>query len=229
VQAARHIFSSETFIASVDKWQDYSKVDMMSGYRMPRGVVSLERRKDPLMSSISKPASDRAGNGGANDDGLLPLRHSIAESVMARLTNEIPGLSPHFGEHYETTDEPEVIVYRSSGAAFRWLAFAFSPWRMWDLHVGIVATDRRRLCVGFHICARASSVLLEDLKRLGADIGASVQHQKVAVEYQANLPPFDVDSVSFDTLVDTVAQLCRKYAPVATRVRCPTEMRDDAR
>jgi len=30
-------------------------------------------------------------------------------------------------------------------------------------------------------------------------------------------------------LVDTVAQLCRKYAPVAASVHCPAEMRDDVR
>lgn len=181
------------------------------------------------MSSIPEPASARAGNGRADDDGLRQLRQSIAQSVMARLKNEIPGLSPHFGEHYETTDDPEAIVYRSSGATFRWLAFAFSPWRMWDLHVGIVPTERRRVSVGFHISERASPNLLDDLKQLGADIGAPVQHQKVAVEYQANLPPIDTDAVSLQTLVDTVAELCRKYAPVAARVRCPAEMRDDAR
>lgn len=180
------------------------------------------------MSSISESASARAGTSGADDDGLRELRHSIAESVVARLKTEIPGLSPHFGEHYEKTDDPEVIVYRSSGASFRWLAFAFSPWRMWDLHVGVVPADRNRLSVGFHISERASPILLPELKRLGADIGAPVQHQKVAVEYQANLPPIDVDVVSLETLVGTVARLCRSYAPVAARVRCPAEMRDDA-
>jgi hypothetical protein len=182
-----------------------------------------------MMSRISETASARADNVGADDDGLRQLRHSIAESVMARMKNEIPGLSPHFGEYYEKTDDPEAIVYRSSGATFRWLAFAFSPWRMWDLHVGVVPTDRGRLSVGFHISERASPSLIDDLKRLGDDINAPVRHQKVAVEYQANLPPIDVDAVSLEILVDTVAQLCRKYAPVAASVRCPAEMRDDAR
>ena len=181
------------------------------------------------MSSISETVSALADNVGADDDGLRQLRHSIAESVMARLKNEIPGLSPHFGEHYEKTDDPEAIVYRSSGATFRWLAFAFSPWRMWDLHVGVVPTDRRQLSVGFHISERAGPRLLDDLKRLGAEIDAPVRHQKVAIEYQANLPLFDIDAVTLETLVDTVAQLCRKYAQVAASVRCPAEMRDDAR
>jgi len=97
------------------------------------------------MSGNFETTSARAGNVSAEDDGLRQLRHSIAESVMARMKSEIPGLSPHFGEHYEATDEPEAIVYRSSGATFRWLAFAFSPWRMWDLHVGVVPADRHRL------------------------------------------------------------------------------------
>jgi hypothetical protein len=178
------------------------------------------------MSGISETASAMVD---ADDDGLRQLRHSIAESVMARLKSEIPGLSPHFGEHYETTDDPEAAFYRSSGGTFRWLAFAFSPWRMWDLHVGVVAIDRGRLSVGFHISERAGPSLLDELKRLGDGIDAPVLHQKAAVEYQANLPPIDVDAVSLEALVDTVAQLCRKYAPVAARVRCPAEMRDDAR
>jgi hypothetical protein len=181
-----------------------------------------------MMSKVFQTASTRTDNVGADDDGLRQLRHSIAESVMARMKNEIPGLSPHFGEHYEKTDDPEAIVYRSSGATFRWLAFAFSPWRMWDLHVGVVPIDSGRLSVGFHISERARPSLMDDLKRLGADIGAPALHQKAAVEYQANLPPIDVGAVSVETLVDTVAQLCRKYAPVAASVRCPAEMRDDA-
>jgi hypothetical protein len=181
-----------------------------------------------MMSKVFQTASTRTDNVGADDDGLRQLRHSIAESVMARMKNEIPGLSPHFGEHYEKTDDPEAIVYRSSGATFRWLAFAFSPWRMWDLHVGVVPIDCGRLSVGFHISERARPSLMDDLKRLGADIGAPALHQKAAVEYQANLPPIDVGAVSVETLVDTVAQLCRKYAPVAASVRCPAEMRDDA-
>src|SRR3954470_20436811 len=95
-----------------------------------------------------------------SDDGLLQLRRSIADSVLARMKGEIPGLSPHFGEHYEKSDEPEARVYRSSGASFRWVAFAFSPWRMWDLHVGVVPTEGRRLSIGFHISERASPALL---------------------------------------------------------------------
>jgi hypothetical protein len=180
------------------------------------------------MSSHANTGSVRAGTVDADDDGLLQLRRAIAEAVMARIKDEIPGVSPHFGEDHATTDEPEMVAYRSNGASLRWLAFAFSPWRMWDLHVGVVTADRRRLSVGFHISERASARLLDDLNRLAADIGAPVQHQKVAIEYQANLPLIDVDAVSFDTLVDTVAQLCRKFTPVAVSVRCPAEMRDDA-
>jgi hypothetical protein len=187
------------------------------------------RRKDSLMSGNFETTSARAGNVSAEDDGLRQLRHSIAESVMARMKSEIPGLSPHFGEHYEATDEPEAIVYRSSGATFRWLAFAFSPWRMWDLHVGVVPADRHRLSIGFHISERASPRLLGELERLGSEIDAPVQHQKLAVEYQANLPLIDADAASLDALVDTVALLCSKYAPVAARVPCPPQMRDDLR
>jgi hypothetical protein len=160
------------------------------------------------------------------DDGLLRLRRAIAESVIARMKNEIPGLSAHFGEDYEKADDPEATLYRSIGASFRWVAFAFSPWRMWDLHVGVVPTEARRLSVGFHISERASPALLDDLERLGRKVDAPVKHQKAAIEYQANLPRIDVDAVPLETLVDTVAGLCRKYAAVAASVPCPSGMRD---
>jgi hypothetical protein len=160
------------------------------------------------------------------DVGLLQLRHSIASSVMARLKNEIPGLSAHFGEDYERAEDPEATLYRSTGASFRWVAFAFPPWRMWDLHVGVVPTDASHLSIGFHISERASAALLDDLKRLGAEVDAPVKHQKAAIEYQANLPPVDVDAMPLETLVDMVAGLCRKFAPVAARVPCPAGMRD---
>lgn len=180
-----------------------------------------------MTRKTSESAVARAATADADDDGLLQLRRSLADSVMARMKGDIPGLSPHFGEDYLEADDPEARAYRSSGATFRWVAFAFSPWRMWDLHVGVVPVEGRRLSVGFHISERASGALLDDLKRLGEEAGVPVRHQKAAIEYQANLPLFDVDAVPVETLVDAIAGLCRKYAPVAARVRCPAGMRDD--
>lgn len=179
-----------------------------------------------MIRSTSEAASARAR--GADDDGLLALRRAIAESVLARMKDEIPGLSAHFGEDYEKGDDPEAVLYRSSGATFHWVAFAFSPWRMWDLHVGVVPTGGRRLSVGFHISERAAPALLDDLKRLGESIGAPARHQPAAIEYQANLPLVDVDGVSLESLADTIARLCRDYAPVAAKVRCPAGMGDGA-
>jgi len=160
------------------------------------------------------------------DDGLLDARHAIADAVMSRVGAEIPGLSPHFGEAYERSDDPEAVLYHKTGGQFRFLAFAFSPWRMWDLHVGVVPIDAQRLSVGFHISERAGSVLLEDLGRLGAGIGAAVQHREDAVEYQANLPPVVVSETSTESLAGVIADLCRRYAPVAAAIECPREMRD---
>jgi hypothetical protein len=162
------------------------------------------------------------------DDGLLQLRHSIAQSVIARMQKDTPGVSAHFGEDYEEAQDPEATLYRSTGASFRWVAFAFPPWRMWDLHVGVVPTDASHLSIGFHISERAAAALLDELKRLAAEVGAPVKHQRAAIEYQANLPTVDVDAVPLETLVDTVAGLCRKFAPVASRVPCPAGMRDRA-
>lgn len=179
------------------------------------------------MSASSKQSARESREG--DDDGLQKLRHSIAEAVMSRVTREIPGLSSHFGEDYEKTDDPEAIAYLTSGGQFGFLAFAFKPWRMWDLHVGVVPVDKRRLSLGFHISERAAPAMMESLERLGAEIGAKVQHQKAAVEYQANFPPVAVDAVSLDSIVDTITGLCRKYAPVAATIACPAEMRDDVR
>lgn len=178
--------------------------------------------------STSQAAPGHATMAGSDDDGLLALRHAIAEAVIARTKREIPGLSAHFGEDYEKGDDPEAAVYRSSGATFRWVAFAFSPWRMWDLHVGVVPAPGRRLSVGFHISERAAPALLGDLERLGESIGAPARHQPAAIEYQANLPLADVDAVPLESLVDAVVRLCRDYAPVAARVPCPAALREGA-
>jgi hypothetical protein len=167
--------------------------------------------------------SPRAG--GAANDGLRTLRDALAIAVKARTDGQIPGLSAHFGEDYERGTDPEAVAYLTTGGHFRWLAFGFAPWRMWDLHFGVVAIDERLLSVGFHISERAAPLLLTELERLGAEVGASVQHARAAVEYQANLPPIAVDSVSLDRLADTVSEHCRKYARVAAKVPCPAEMR----
>lgn len=156
---------------------------------------------------------------------MRELRRRLAEGVFSRLRSEIPGLSAHFGEDYEHADEPEALMYWRTGGTFRFLAFAFAPWRMWDLHVGVVPTAGDQLSIGFHVSERAAAFLMTELEKLGADIGASVIHQKAAVEYQANLPPVVADNSNIDVLVNTIADLCRRFAPVAKRVTCPPSMR----
>jgi hypothetical protein len=179
------------------------------------------------MGNQTGAASSRALEGGG--EGFRKLRDALAIAVKARTAGGIEGLSAHFGEDYEHSDDPEAVAYLTTGGQFRFLAFAFAPWRMWDLHVGIVPIDERLLSVGLHISERAAPVAMKELERLGAEIGAAVKHQPAAVEYQANLPPIAVDSVSLDRLADTVSELCRKYARVAGRLSCPAEMRADAR
>lgn len=170
------------------------------------------------------PRATESGN-----DGFRNLRNALAQAVKARTEGGIPGLSAHFGEDYERSADPEAIAYLTTGGQFRFLAFGFAPWRMWDLHVGVVPIDERLLSVGFHISERAAPVMMAELERLGAEIGAVVRHQKAAVEYQANLPPIAVDAVSLDRLADTVSELCRKYAQAAGKLACPAEMRADVR
>ena len=159
------------------------------------------------------------------ENGLLALRKALAQAVKARAAGRIQGMSAHFGEDYEHGSDPEAVAYQTTGGHFHWVAFAFAPWRMWDLHLGCVAVDPRHLSVGFHISERAAPFMKAELERLGAEIGAAVQHQKAAVEYQANLPPIAVDGVSIDELADEVTGLCRKFAQAAGKVPCPAEMR----
>ena len=163
------------------------------------------------------------------DDGFRNLRDALAQKVKARTAGDVQGLSAHFGEDYEHGTDPEAVAYSTTGGHFRWVAFAFAPWRMWDLHVGVVAIDERQLSVGFHASERAAPVVMKELERLGAEYGAPVKHQVAAVEYQANLPPIAVDETSVDRIADTVSELCRKYAGVAGKLPCPPELRADAR
>ena len=179
------------------------------------------------MGSDRGAASPRAA--GSRDDGLRALRDALAQAVEARTAGRIPGLSAHFGEDYEHGSDPEAVAYSTTGGHFHWVAFAFAPWRMWDLHVGVVAIDEHRLSVGFHVSERAAPVVRPELERLAGEIGAPVRHAQAAVEYQANLPPIDADRVSIDQLADTVSELCGKYARVAGKLACPPEMRAGAR
>jgi hypothetical protein len=176
--------------------------------------------------------SDRGAAPGAAataHDGLRTLREELAKAVQTRAHGRIQGMSTHFGEDYQHGSDPEAVAYQTTGGHFHWVAFGFAPWRMWDLHLGCVAIDDRHLSVGFHISERAAPVMKAELERLGAEIGATVQHQKAAVEYQANLPPIAVDRVPIHSLADTVAELCHKYSQAANKVDCPPEMRADVR
>lgn len=147
----------------------------------------------------------------------LEIRRRLSETVLSRLRPEIPDISAHFGEDYEHSLEPEAQTYRKIGGKFMWLAFGFAPWRFWDLHVGVVEVEQFKLSLGFHISERASTVLMPELEKLGSSIGASVIHQKLAVEYQANFSPLEAKDENFDEIVERITALCRQFAPVAKR------------
>lgn len=176
-----------------------------------------------MRPQLRLPESDADANTSENE-GLRNLRRHLASAVLARLCSEVPTISAHFGEDYENTDEPEAVVYRRTGGTFRFLAFAFAPWRMWDLHIGVVPLTESRLSVGFHISERAADLLMADLQRLAANIGTTVIHQKAAVEYQANLAPVPTNGSNTDAVANTIVDLCRQFASVAKKVPCPTSM-----
>lgn len=153
------------------------------------------------------------------------LRRRLARLVTAKLKAKIPGISAHVGEDCAKSDDPEAVTYHRTGAHFRWVAFAFSPWRMWDLHVGVVAVDERALSVGFHVSERAAKLLLPRLRRLGVAIGAKAAHMPRAFEYQANLPAIDVTRTTPAALARTIARLCPPMAKLAGAVAPPSAMR----
>lgn len=155
----------------------------------------------------------------------LDLRRRLADAVIERLQAEIPGLSAHIGEDYERSDDPEAVTHRGMGTSFQWLAFAFAPWRMWNLHVGIVAVDDGNLSCGFHISERAKDLLLDGMAEIAAELGAAAEHRPAAIEYQANLPPVEVAGATDESLADAIADFCRRMAPLAARVSPPPEMR----
>jgi hypothetical protein len=153
------------------------------------------------------------------------LRRQLGATVTGRLRPEIPGISAHIGEDYQEAGDPEAALYRRIGAHFHWVAFAFAPWRMWDLHVGVVATEGKQLSIGFHISERAKALLLQDLQALGNGIGAKAEHRPAAVEYQANLPLVNIDFADTEGLARTITDLCRKMAPLAERIEPSSDMR----
>ncbi|MER1966300.1 hypothetical protein [Castellaniella sp. GW247-6E4] len=157
-----------------------------------------------------------------NDESL---RRTLGAEVLERLGGEITGVSAHIGEDYEEGMDPEAVVFRERKAGFRFLAFTFEPWRMWDLHVGVVATGADELSLGFHISERAAGTCMMRLMELGKQVGATVKHYPIVVEYQANLPPITVSAMKFETLVNTLCDVCRAMSTMAAGIEPPSNMR----
>lgn len=186
-------------------------------------AVRATKPRTTRKTAPRKPVRSRAKAMGLTNDERL--RRRLARLVTARLKARIPGISAHVGEDCATSGDPEAVTYRRTGAHFHWVAFAFSPWRMWDLHVGVVAIDERALSVGLHVSERAAKLLLRRLRRLGATIGAKAQHMPRAIEYQANLPRIDVTGTTLLALASTIVRLCPPMARLARAVTPPSAMR----
>jgi hypothetical protein len=158
--------------------------------------------------------------------GMRTLRLRLGASVIGKVQAEFDGLSAHYGEDYEFTDIPEAVIYHKIGGTFRFLAFACSPWRMWDFHVGVVALDSNMLSIGVHISERADPFLRDYLTSIAARLGTSVVHAPRAVEYQANLRPLDVTQIPFEEIESQIVSLCRALPLVAATAECPVAMQD---
>lgn len=168
------------------------------------------------------------GAGAGTQDALVNdenLRRRLGKEVLARLDGEIAGISVHIGEDYVASADPEAMVFRERNAGFLFLAFTFAPWRMWDLYVGVVAVGADELSLGFHISERAVGTCMMRLMELGEQIGATVKHCPIVLEYQANRPVVTVSSVKFETLVSTLCELCRSMSVMAAGIEPPRNMR----
>ncbi len=157
-----------------------------------------------------------------NDENL---RRRLGREVLARLGGDIPGISAHIGEDYEWGADPEVRVFRERKAGFRFLAFAFEPWRMWDLYVGVVVVGADELSLGFHISERAVGTCMMRLMKLAERIGATVRHYPVVVEYRADRPVVTVSAAKFESLVNIICELCRSMSAMAASIEPPDPMR----
>lgn len=159
---------------------------------------------------------------GPND--LYDFRRQLASVVLTRLRSILPGISAHFGESYESARDPEAIAYHRVGGAFCFLAFAFAPWRMWDLHIGVVPVGGRAVSIGYHISERSAPILLASLREVALRDHTEVAHQAKAIEFQANLPVLDSARQSIGATGETVCGLCKRFAQVAHDVACPPSM-----
>jgi hypothetical protein len=186
-------------------------------------AVRAAKPRTTRKAASRKPARRLATATGLMNDERL--RRRLARLVTVRLRATIPGICAHVGEDRAQSHDPEAVIYRRTGAHFRWVAFAFAPWRMWDLHVGVVAVDERSLSVGLHISERAAKLLLPRLRRLGTTVGAKAAHMPRAIEYQANLPKIDVTRTTLPALAGTIVRLCPPMARLARAVAPPAAMR----
>lgn len=143
----------------------------------------------------------------------MKFRQELAARVLSEFSTELPHVSPHFGEQYVDSDDPNAQALRECGGSFEWVAFSFDPCLMWDVHVGVLTTDGQAIA-GLHVHERVSAEKPASVAAVADEIGAKYRYSAVAAEHQFNYPPVSINEVDVDHFAGNVAELCRRFAPV---------------
>jgi hypothetical protein len=141
-----------------------------------------------------------------------PLVRAIARAVETRLAADLPRVSAHYGADYADSDDPPAVHLREHGDDFRWVAFGFDPHPMWDAHVGVLAAET--VLVGFHVHDRAVEERPAALDPVAEAFDATYRYSEAAAEHQWNRPAVARDAVDPEAFGATVADMCRRFAPV---------------
>lgn len=143
--------------------------------------------------------------------GDLGLLQQLAQRVCSRLAGEVPGLSVHAGTDYAGSDDPRVRMLLESGGHLDWVALAFAPFSLWDLHVGLVLVQDH-VSVGVHASSRRWPEPPPPLARAALAVGAQYTHAATAREHQFNLPPRRFTKTMVAALERRTFSLCRLTA-----------------
>lgn len=141
------------------------------------------------------------------------FRREVAARVLSELSTELPQVSPHFGEQYADSDEPDAQALRECGGSFEWVAFSFDLCPMWDAHVGVL-TENGQAIAGLHVHERVSAEKPASVAAVADEIGAKYRYSAVAAEHQFNRPPVLINEVNVDSFAGNVVELCRRFEPV---------------
>lgn len=136
----------------------------------------------------------------------------LAESVENRLSSETTRLTVHHGSDYAEEEDPDASALRRSGMHFRWVAFAYEPHNMWDVHVGVLLEGNTAIA-GFHVHERVVSDDPPEVSDVATELGLAYRYSEAANEHQFNQEPVPYES-GLDELASDVTRIYRAFLPL---------------